>query len=64
MNIELASFELSSEALIGSLLALCAIFAFCRNLLLEDVICIPGKTKHSWKSIKILDKVRTQFSFI
>ncbi|XP_069964961.1 diacylglycerol kinase epsilon [Bactrocera oleae] len=55
MNIELASFELSSEALIGSLLALCAIFAFCRNLLLEDVICIPGKTKHSWKSIKILE---------
>ncbi|XP_053962871.1 diacylglycerol kinase epsilon [Anastrepha ludens] len=56
MNIQLTSFELSSEALIGSLLALCALFVFCRSLLVEDVICIPGKTKHSWKSIKILEK--------
>lgn len=48
--------ELSSEALIGSLFALVALFAFCRSLLIEDVICIPRKSRHSWKSIKILDR--------
>lgn len=54
---ELATFDLSPEALIGSLLALGALFVFCRSLLVEDVICIPGKSKHGWKSIKILDRV-------
>uniref|UniRef100_A0A1A9V247 Diacylglycerol kinase n=1 Tax=Glossina austeni TaxID=7395 RepID=A0A1A9V247_GLOAU len=53
---DLASIELSSEALIGSLLALCALFVFCRSLLIEDVICMTGKTKHGWKSIKILNR--------
>lgn len=57
---ELISFDLSLEALIGSLFALGALFAFCRSLLIEDVICIPGKSKHGWKSIKILDRVRTE----
>ncbi|XP_037946640.1 diacylglycerol kinase epsilon-like isoform X2 [Teleopsis dalmanni] len=51
-----SSLELGSEAIIGSLLALTALFFFCRSLLVEDVVCIPGKTRHSWKSIKILNK--------
>lgn len=58
---ELATFELSPEALIGSLFALGALFVFCRSLLIEDVICIPGKSKHGWKSIKILDRVSFYF---
>ena len=56
-RMELATFELSPEALIGSLFALGALFVFCRSLLIEDVICIPGRSKHGWKSIKILDRV-------
>lgn len=57
VRMELISFDLSVEALIGSLFALFALGAFCRSLLIEDVICIPGKSKHGWKSIKILDRV-------
>ncbi|XP_075166519.1 diacylglycerol kinase epsilon [Haematobia irritans] len=53
---ELISFDLSLEALIGSLFALGALFALCRSLLLEDVILVTGKSKHGWKSIKILDR--------
>ncbi|XP_030371438.1 diacylglycerol kinase epsilon [Scaptodrosophila lebanonensis] len=52
---DLASIELSVEALIGSLVALGVLFVFCRSILAEDaVIRISGKTRHNWKSIKIL----------
>ncbi|KAH8371257.1 hypothetical protein KR093_006752, partial [Drosophila rubida] len=54
---DIAHIELSVEALIGSLVALSVLFMFCRSLLAEDiVICISGKTRHSWKSIKILEQ--------
>ncbi|ALC40692.1 Dgkepsilon [Drosophila busckii] len=54
---DIASIELSVEALIGSLLALGVLFAFCRSILAEDVvICISGKQRHSWKSIKVLEQ--------
>lgn len=55
---DIAHIELSVEALIGSLIALGVLFAFCRSILAEDVvICISGKTRHSWKSIKIIEQV-------
>lgn len=54
---DIASIELSVEALIGSLVALSMLFIFCRSILMEDVICISGKTRHSWKSIKIIEQV-------
>ncbi|EDW58711.1 diacylglycerol kinase epsilon [Drosophila virilis] len=54
---DIASIELSVEALIGSLVALSVLFVFCRSILAEDVvICISGKTRHSWKSIKIIEQ--------
>ncbi|XP_023161547.1 diacylglycerol kinase epsilon [Drosophila hydei] len=53
---DIASIELSVEALIGSLVALSMLFIFCRSILMEDVICISGKTRHSWKSIKIIEQ--------
>lgn len=55
---DIAHIELSVEALIGSLVALGVFFLLCRSILAEDiVICISGKTRHSWKSIKILEQV-------
>lgn len=54
---DVARIELSVEALIGSLVALGVFFLLCRSILTEDiVICISGKTRHSWKSIKILEQ--------
>lgn len=50
-------FYLSFEALIGSLLALAALFYFFRSILLESVIYIPEKTRHSWKNLQILNRV-------
>ncbi|KAH8252860.1 hypothetical protein KR032_002250 [Drosophila birchii] len=55
---DLATIELSAEALIGSLLALGILFAFCRSLLAEDFVIsvLSGKTRHSWKSIKVIEQ--------
>jgi len=53
---DIATIELSVEALIGSLLALGVLFAFCRSLLSEDFVS-SFKTRHGWKSIKVLEQV-------
>lgn len=53
---DIGTIELSVEALIGSLLALSILFAFCRSLLSEDFVS-TFKTRHSWKSIKVLEQV-------
>ncbi|SPP74057.1 diacylglycerol kinase epsilon [Drosophila guanche] len=55
---DIATIELSVEALIGSLLALGVLFAFCRSILAEDVVIsiLTGKSRHSWKSIKIIEQ--------
>ncbi|XP_055381713.1 diacylglycerol kinase epsilon [Condylostylus longicornis] len=48
--------ELSFEALIGSFLALLLLFFFCRSLLIENVVYIPGKKRHGWKPVRILER--------
>ncbi|EDW32883.1 GL10215 [Drosophila persimilis] len=55
---DIAAIDLSVEALIGSLLALGVLFAFCRSILAEDVVIsiLSGKSRHSWKSIKIIEQ--------
>ncbi|EDW79787.1 uncharacterized protein Dwil_GK17833 [Drosophila willistoni] len=54
---DIAKIDLSVEALIGSLVALSVIFAFCRIILSDDaVVCISRKSRHSWKSIRILEQ--------
>lgn len=49
--------QFSIESCIITLLVLCVLFMLCRNMLVDDILCIPGKSKHNWKSIRILQKV-------
>lgn len=58
----MSSSERSFELIAGGLTVLVVLWFVCRAIMIDDVLVIPGRKRHNWKSVKIIGRVCNWFS--
>ncbi|CAD7076868.1 unnamed protein product [Hermetia illucens] len=52
----MSSSERSFELIAGGLTVLVVLWFVCRAIMIDDVLVIPGRKRHNWKSVKIIGR--------